>query len=121
MVKVQKVGNVVGWIVSVVWIVFLILLITTYANESAFVRVIHTILLPFGDINLNLCKDFAIAFCGELFIWDFFLHCETKEKKSEQKRKKIKEKRKKEKKKEKKIAVISVKNCFQFAQNNHIV
>lgn len=69
MVKVQKVGGVVGWIVSMLWLVFLILLITNYAHKSAFVRLIHTILLPFYDFDLSHCKYFGIAFCGELIVF----------------------------------------------------
>ncbi|XP_055309658.1 uncharacterized protein LOC129573294 [Sitodiplosis mosellana] len=64
MVKVQNVGSVVGWIISLVWIVFLVVIITNYAHKSAFVRLIHTILLPFHDVDIKLCKYIGIAFCA---------------------------------------------------------
>ena len=72
MVKVQSVGAVVGWIISIVWIVFLVVIITNYAHKSAFVRVIHTVLLPFHDVDIEICKYIAITFCGELHFVCYF-------------------------------------------------
>lgn len=78
MVKVQNVGAVVGWIISIVWTIFLVVIITNYAHKSAFVRIIHTVLSPFHDVDMETCKYIAISICGESHFVCYFRGSEEK-------------------------------------------